>query len=119
MQWGEQEKKRGAESAKGDATTTALRAGGGGAARDALERKGPQRRLVRRLEGAKAVGGGYCRLQMPLKLALAGRETVAGHGLGALEGGTSPPPPNASWGGRGARHRKSGAAERKWQKGPT
>ena len=35
---------------------------------------------------AKAVGGGYCRLQMPLKLALAVRETVARHRLGALEG---------------------------------
>ena len=32
----------------------------------------PQKRLDRRLEEvAKAVGGGYCRLQMPLKLALA------------------------------------------------
>ena len=30
---------------------------------------------------------GYCRLQMPLKLALAVRDTVAGHRLGALEGG--------------------------------
>ena len=48
----------------------------------------PQKRLGRRLEGvAKAVGGGYCRLQMPLKLAFAVRETVAGHRLGALEGG--------------------------------
>ena len=35
----------------------------------------------------KAVGGGHCRLQMPLKLALAVRGTVAGHRLGALEGG--------------------------------
>ena len=33
-----------------------------------------------------AVGCGYCRLQMPLKLALAIRETVAGRWLGALEG---------------------------------
>ena len=40
----------------------------------------PQKRLDRQLEVvAKAVGGGYCRLQMPLKLALAVRETVAGH----------------------------------------
>ena len=59
--------------------------------RDALEGKGrqtrPQKRLDRRLEeAAKAVGGGYCRLQMPVKLALAVRETVAGHRLGALEG---------------------------------
>ena len=76
--------------------------------RDALEGKGPQsrpqRRLGRRLEEvAKAVGGGYCWLQMPLKLALAVRETMAGHRLG-----TPPPPPTfqctpgdgwgASWG---------------------
>ena len=60
--------------------------------REALEGEGPQRRpqeqLGRRMEGvAKAVGGGYCRLQMPLTLALAVRGTVAGHRLGALEGG--------------------------------
>ena len=60
--------------------------------RGALEGKGTQRRpwkrLDRRLEEvAKAVGGGYCRLQMPLRLALAVREMVAGHRLGALEGG--------------------------------
>ena len=60
--------------------------------RDALEGEGPRRRprrrVGRRLEGvAKAVGGGYCRLQMPLKLALAVRKTVAGRRLGALEGG--------------------------------
>ena len=36
---------------------------------------------------AKAVGGGYCRLQLPLKLALGVRGTVAGRRLGALEGG--------------------------------
>ena len=78
-----------------------LRTGGGGSEtalwldppprRDASEGKGPQRRprrLGRRLEGvAKAVGGGYCRLQMPLRLAPAVRETVAGRRLGALEGG--------------------------------
>ena len=47
----------------------------------------PQKRVDRRLEDvARAVGGGYCRLQMPLNLALV-RETVAGHRLGALEGG--------------------------------
>ena len=47
-----------------------------------------QERLGRRLEGvAKAVGGGYCRLQMPLRPALGIRGTVAGHRLGALEGG--------------------------------
>ena len=60
--------------------------------RDALKRKGPQRRPQQRLgsrleEVAKAVGGGYCRLQMPLKLALGVRGTVAGHRPGALEGG--------------------------------
>ena len=43
---------------------------------DALEGKAPQRRPQKRLdlrleEVAKAVGGGYCWLQMPLKLALA------------------------------------------------
>ena len=67
-----------------------LRGGGGG--RDALEGKAPQRRPQKRLdrrleEVAKAVGGGHCRLQMPLQLAFGVRETVAGHGLGALEGG--------------------------------
>ena len=39
--------------------------------------------------------GGYCRLQMPLRLALAVRKTVAGRMLGALEGGGGgglPPP---------------------------
>ena len=40
-------------------------------------------------EVAEAVGGGYCRLQMPLKLALGVWEAVAGHRLGALE---DPPP---------------------------
>ena len=57
-------------------------------ARDAFERKAPQRRSQKRLdrrleEVAKAVGGGYCRLQMPLELVLAVRETVAGHRLGS------------------------------------
>ena len=65
-----------------------------GGPRDASEgmrpERRPQKRLGRRLEEvAKAVGGGYCRLQMPLKLALGVRGTVAGHRLGALE----PPPP--------------------------
>ena len=84
--------------------------------RDALEWKGPQRwpqwRLDRRLEEvAIAVGGGYCRLQMPLKLALGVRETAAGHRLGALEGGGGlpmhpcpplpPPPPFKCTPGRG------------------
>ena len=73
--------------------------GGGGA----LEGKGPQRRPQRRLgrrlqEVAEAVGGGYYRLQMPLSLALGAREAVAGHRLGASEGG-APPPSNASLGG--------------------
>ena len=76
--------------------------------RVALERKGPRRRSQRRLgrrleEVAKVVEGGGCRLQMPLKLALAIRKTVAGHRLGALEGGggdahTAPPLSNASLG---------------------
>ena len=66
--------------------------------RDALEGEGPPRRLQkpldRRLEEvAKAVGGGYCRLQMPLNLALAVRETVAGHRLGDLGGGGGGNPP--------------------------
>ena len=59
--------------------------------RDALDGEGPQRGpkepLDRRLkEVTKAVGGGCCRLQMVLKLALAVRETVAGRRLGAPEG---------------------------------
>ena len=44
-------------------------------------------------EVAKAVGGGYCRLQMPLKPALAVRGTVAENRLGTLDGGLPPPPP--------------------------
>ena len=52
------------------------------------DQRWPQRQLGRRLEEvAKAVGGGYCRLQMPLRLALGVRGTVAGHRLGALKGG--------------------------------
>ena len=48
--------------------------------RDVLEGKGPQRwpqrRLHRRLEEvAKAVGDGFCQLQMPLKLAPTVKET--------------------------------------------
>ena len=71
-----------------------LRRGG----RDALEGRGPRRRPQRRLgrrsvEVAKAVGGGYCRLQTPLKLALGVRGTVAEHRLDALEGGGAYPPP--------------------------
>ena len=49
----------------------------------------------------KRLGGGYCWLQMPLSLALAVRETVAGRRLGALKGGGLPPPSNASLGGGG------------------
>ena len=50
---------------------------------------GGWRRLPKRL------GGGYCRLQMPLRLALGVRGTVAGRRLGALEeeGGGAPPVP--------------------------
>ena len=64
--------------------------------RGALEgpQRRPQRRLGRRLEEvAKAVGGGYCRLQTPVRLALGVRGTVAGHRLGALERGGGVPPP--------------------------
>ena len=60
--------------------------------RDALEWKGhqrrPQKRIDRRLvEVAEGVVSGYCRLQMPLKLALAVRETVAGMGWAPWKGG--------------------------------
>ena len=63
----------------------------GDAGAGALEGKGPQRRPQKRFYGrleevAKAVGGGCCRLHMPLKLALGVNEKVAGHRLGALEG---------------------------------
>ena len=59
--------------------------------RDALEGKGPQRWPQKRLEEvAKAVGGGCCRLQTPLKLALAVRDPLAGPRLGA-GGGYFPP----------------------------
>ena len=85
----------------------------GAAGRDVLEGKGPQRRpqqpFDRRLEEvAKAVGGGYCWLQIPLKLALGVRETVAGHRPGALEGeGGTPPPSNAPLAAGAARSRPS------------
>ena len=78
-----------------------------GAGRDALEGKGPhrrpQKRLDRRLEEvAEAVGDGYCRLQMPSKLAVAVRGTVAVRRLGALEGGGGTSPlSNASLGAGG------------------
>ena len=61
--------------------------------RDVLEGRWLDRRLQ---EAAKAVGGGYCRLQMPLSLALGVRETVAGRpagGSGYLPPFQSPPPP--------------------------
>ena len=59
-----------------------------------IRKERPQRRLGRRLEEvAKAVGGGYCPLQMPLRLALGVRGAVAGHRLGALEGGGGSLPP--------------------------
>ena len=56
-------------------------------------RRRPQRRFGRRLGWvAKAVGGGYCRLRMPLRPALGVRGTVAGRRLGTPEpGGTSTP----------------------------
>ena len=59
--------------------------------------KGPQRqphrRLDRRLEEvAKAAGGGYCRLQMRLKPALAVRRAVAGRRLGAAPATLRRPP---------------------------
>ena len=62
------------------------------------EGEGSQRRPQQRLGGqleevAKAVGGGYCRLQMLLRPALAVRGTVAGHRPGALKKGVPPPPP--------------------------
>ena len=69
--------------------------------RDALEGKGPQRRFQKRLERrleevAKAATGGYCRFQMPLKLALAVREAVAGPDwtTSPLLMHPPPPPPN-------------------------
>ena len=51
----------------------------GGGGQGCIGREGasrqPQKRLERRLEEvAKAVGGRYCRFQMPLSLALAVRE---------------------------------------------
>ena len=74
-----------------------LRTGGEEGWRQAPQRR-PQKWLGRCLEEvAKAVGGDYRRLQMPMRLALAVRETVAGHRLGALEGGgVTSPPSNAS-----------------------
>ena len=72
-----------------------------------------------RQEVTKAVVGGYCRLQMPLSLALAVQETVARHrrpGGGVPPDGMShrgvspplpmhpyPPPPGMHWKGRDRR----------------
>ena len=60
--------------------------------------QGERQACVRRegaSEAAAAAGGGYCRLLPPFKRAFAVRETVAGHTLGAMEGGglgiTHPP----------------------------
>ena len=66
-----------------------------------IPQRRPQKRLDRRLEEvAKAVGGGYCRLQMPLSLALAVRETVAGRRRGRPGGrGGSPLPMRRGGGG--------------------
>ena len=60
--------------------------------------------MTQAVEGVvKAVGGGYCRLQMPLRLALGVRGAVAGLRVGALEGGggATPPAPfqRIPWGG--------------------
>ena len=63
------------------------------AAREAVRQAA--REAVRQAAGGgcqSGWGGGYCRLQTPLRLALGVRETVAGHGLGAVEGGRVPPP---------------------------
>ena len=83
-----------------------------GRGRDAVEGKGPHSRPQRRVdrgseEVAKAVGGGYCQLQMPWKLALAVRETAAGYKLGALEegGGGCLPPFQCIPGSGGCGHR--------------
>ena len=45
---------------------------------------------------SKRLGGGYCRLQMPLKPALGVRGTVAGHRVGALDGGRGYLPPSSN-----------------------
>ena len=74
-------------------TCAALPPAQGSIGREGTSEAAPKR-LGRRLEEvAKAVGGGYCRLQMPLRLALGVRGTVAGRRLGALEGGGVPSPP--------------------------
>ena len=85
--------------------------------RDALEGKGPQRRpqgrLDRRLEEVpKRLGGGYCRLQMPLRLAFGVRETVPGRRLSALEGGNPGIPMHPCWRGYPTPTHPSGTQER-------
>ena len=79
--------------------------GGGGLPQRLPKAEGVEQGCIRRAGTAEAapeaarqaVGGdcqsGWGRLQMPLRLALAVRETVAGHKLGALEqvGGLPPP----------------------------
>ena len=61
---------------------------GGTRLQECTTREGPQRSFDRRLEEvATAVGGSYCRLQMPLKLAFGVWETVARHRLGPWKGG--------------------------------
>ena len=109
------------------AAGTAMGGGGGGGIKDRLGvpvgasgggggggmylRGRPQRRLDRRLGPvAKAVGGSYRRLQMPLNPALAVRETGAGHRLGAPEWGGGVPAPlpmHPKGGGRTATQRTS------------
>ena len=76
--------------------------GGGGCIKREETSEATPVALDRQLEEvAKAVGGSYCRLQMPLKLALGVRGAVAGCRLGALEGGTHPPFQCIAGGGAG------------------
>ena len=86
------------------------RTGGWGCIRrDGASETAPEA-LDRRLEEvAEAVGGGYCRLQMPLKLALGVRGTVAGHWKGALKGGGGVPPPLPTHPGGGGLHPRNPA----------
>ena len=56
----------------------------------------PQQRFDRRLEEvAKTVGGGYCQLQMPLRLHLASGEQWLGVGWAPWRGGGGGAPPLA------------------------
>ena len=52
-----------------------------------IRREGASEAAPEAVRQAVGVGGGYYRLQMPFRLARAVRQTVAGHRLGALEGG--------------------------------